>query len=279
MNPTPEEVINLWLAGQRSPRTKASYASDLRLARRICPDLDFSKLNRLVISKILTKLQDEGFAPSSVRRMHCIMRSLAGELAAYDVIEPREYFAIRRMKLNHPKVDRAGRYIERSERAALFAAVPKAARTDQERHLLNACLALGLGGGLRFNEVRGLRPGDYDQATGQVRVREAKGGKERYVYLAGEAKRLMDGVIGKGVKFSAFNHDIWDSLRYHAKLPDLVFHDLRRTFCSDAWDAGIDGSTIAAMMGHSNIQTSMLYDRRSEDRKRRAALVMMGKQE
>lgn len=274
--PTSEEVIRLWLSGLRSENTKAAYDHDLRLAERIIGTRDFSCLNRAVVGSILNEMRIEGYSVNSIRRMHSTLRVLSSELAAYEVISSKEHFGIMRMKLLHPKVDRAGRYLERAERSRLFAAVPKAARDEQEVALLNAALALGLGAGLRFNEVRSLKPQDYDSSTGQVRVREAKGGKERYVYLAGEAKRLMDGVIGKGVKFTALNYDLWESLRYHAGLDGVVFHDLRRTFASDAWDAGIDGSTIAAMLGHSNIQTSMLYDRRSDERKRRAAKVMMG---
>lgn len=273
--PTSEEVVRLWLAGMRSENTKAAYVGDLKLAERLLGHRDFSKLNRETVAHVLSRMKGK-YATNSIRRMHCTLRVLAGELAVYDVISHRDYFGIRRMKLDHPKVDRAGRFLERKERSRLFAAVARTARNEQEEALLNASLALGLGAGLRFGEVRGMKPGDYNPETGQVRVRDGKGGKERYVYLAGETKRLMDGVIGKGIKFTSLNQDLWDSLRYHAKLDGIVFHDLRRTFASDAWDAGIDGSTIASMLGHSNIQTSMLYDRRSDERKKRAAQVMMG---
>lgn len=54
-------------------------------------------------------------------------------------------------------------------------------------------------------------------------------------------------------------------------LREVTTHDLRRTFATRLLDKGVDISTVKNLMGHSNIATTTLYDRRGEDAMRKAA--------
>ena len=51
-------------------------------------------------------------------------------------------------------------------------------------------------------------------------------------------------------------------------------HDLRRTFATRLIDKNVDLVTVKNLMGHANIATTSLYDRRGEDTMRRAAGMM-----
>ena len=48
-------------------------------------------------------------------------------------------------------------------------------------------------------------------------------------------------------------------------------HDLRRTFATRLIDKNVDLVTVKNLMGHANIATTSLYDRRGEDTMRRVA--------
>ena len=55
-----------------------------------------------------------------------------------------------------------------------------------------------------------------------------------------------------------------------AGISGLVWHDLRATFGTRLGEAGFDAFTIAALMGHSQIQTTARYVRATERNKRAA---------
>lgn len=54
----------------------------------------------------------------------------------------------------------------------------------------------------------------------------------------------------------------------------LTPHDFRRTFATNLLEASIDLVTVHDLMGHSDINTTAGYDRRSEDAKRSAVQVL-----
>jgi integrase len=55
-----------------------------------------------------------------------------------------------------------------------------------------------------------------------------------------------------------------------AGIADFHFHDLRHTFATRLGDAGCNVTTIARLLGHSNIQMSMRYTHASDDTLRNA---------
>lgn len=129
-------------------------------------------------------------------------------------------------------------------------------------------------GGLRLREVIQLRPADIESTAMRIRIREGKGGKERYVMLAvtlletlrryfkqyrpeqwlfyGQTKaqpidgRTVQRIIVKTAKAAGLRKPI-------------TTHTLRHSFATHLLDRGTNLRYIQELLGHSSIRTTMIY--------------------
>lgn len=190
----------------------------------------------------------------------------------------------------------------------------KAAQAETGRHLtggeiaalINSCdgskaglrdaaiIAVGYGCGLRRSEIADLDLGDYDAASGSIRIRNGKGAKERVTYLPPGSQAALEAWIAvrgaedgplfysirrgdhmesKGLTNQAIYY-ILASRADAAGVQQFTPHDLRRTFAGDMLDAGADIATVQKMMGHANVTTTAGYDRRDGKVKKAAASMI-----
>jgi integrase len=178
-----------------------------------------------------------------------------------------------------------GRCLTKAELRALFRACSPDAGGRRDAAAL-ACLY-----GCRRSEPVALDLSDYDPASGRLRIRAAKGNKHRDVYLANGAKAAMDAWLAvRGSEPGPLLvpvdqlgrltlrrlHDqtmaeLCKRLARRAGVAHFSPHDLRRTFAGDMLDAGADVALVQRLMGHSNVATTVGYDRRPEEATIRAA--------
>ncbi len=145
--------------------------------------------------------------------------------------------------------------------------------------------------GLRRSELVRLDLADFDSRTGKLTVRHADGSKSRAVYLAnGALVALQSWLVVRGQDggplFCAINkagkvsgqplsaQAAYKRLKKRAEQAGVrAFspHDFRRTFVGEMLDAGADIATVAKLAGHASVTTTMRYDRRTEETKRKAA--------
>jgi integrase/recombinase XerD len=157
-----------------------------------------------------------------------------------------------------------------------------------------ALIATLYAAGLRRSEVVALDLEDYDAPSSAVTVRRGKGAKDRMTYVSnGAADAVTDWIVARtteaGPLFGPVDKSDQPTLRRmtgqavlyilrrrakEANVPRCSPHDLRRTFISDLLGAGADISAVRALAGHSSVATTMIYDRRGEEAKVKAAALL-----
>jgi integrase len=153
-----------------------------------------------------------------------------------------------------------------------------------------AIIALGYGLGMRRAEVAKMRLDHYDRKKGIVKVRSGKGNKSRTIPIEGGAHDALEDWIGirgraAGLMFYGISksgkihtrqlntravNELYEKRAMMAGIDTTHFHDLRRTFVTDLLDRGEDVSMVARLAGHSDPRTTLHYDRRTMDKRRKA---------
>jgi len=142
--------------------------------------------------------------------------------------------------------------------------------------LLKHRVLIGLlyGCGLRSNETRSLLIKDVDFERNMIHIRQSKGRKDRYVpigthlsrglkkYLKDESphKWLFNGkkhhecFSQKGIQWIVRESTKKTSIQKH-----VTVHTLRHTYATHLLEDGLDIVSIKELLGHSHIQTTMIY--------------------
>lgn len=157
-----------------------------------------------------------------------------------------------------------------------------------------ALLSVMYGAGLRRSEAAALNVEDLGVETGELRILQGKGRKDRIAYLPSGALAALRAWIntrgeGPGALFCPVNKGgavtikrmttqaIYNRLNRRAKMAGVEAfspHDLRRSYCGDMLDAGADVSLVQKLMGHAKVTTTQRYDRRPERAKQEAAQLL-----
>ncbi|MEM6692501.1 MAG: site-specific tyrosine recombinase/integron integrase [Planctomycetota bacterium] len=148
----------------------------------------------------------------------------------------------------------------------------EAARSFRDKLLLSVLYSTGL----RVSEVACLRLSDFDFERKQIRVRQGKGQKDRYVMLADELRPLMRALWkhtrGEGYLFPSEGQrsDKHLSTRTIERVvvrarglagisKKATPHSFRHSFATHLIESGTDIRFIQKLLGHTNLETTSLY--------------------
>lgn len=143
------------------------------------------------------------------------------------------------------------------------------------KHRLILCLLYGCG--LRRFEVTNIKIGDVDLDRKMLHVREGKGRKDRYVpigehlsrglakYLDAECPYIwlfngknatgqLQQFTGAGVRWVVKEAARKSGIKKH-----VTSHVLRHTYATHLLEMGLDIMTLKDLLGHADIQTTLVY--------------------
>lgn len=278
-------------SGARSMRSRLDRAASLLLAGADASTFPWGTLRYRDVVYVRARLRSDGASDSTVNLTLSALRRTAaaarclGQLGRADELEIGDVRGARAERL--PK----GRMLEAPERAALFEACARDPSPAGRRDA--ALLALGLGAGLRREEIAALPASAFDARRRELRL-VGKGGKEAVLPLQEPAARALgDWLAARGFAGGPLLAPVSRSGRVtgarplseqgvyravvkrarEAGIAPATPHDLRRTYISELLDVA-DGETARRLARHAKSETTGIYDRRGEGAGRRAAELL-----
>ena len=232
----------------------------------------------------------ERYAPRTVNRMISSLRGVLKASWKLEQLSTDHY--MRAVDLKHVStrgLPPSGRVVESLEVDKLLRAA--AACPEPMCHRNQALLIVLYAGGIRRQEASALDVCDYNEADGALTVRSGKRGKYRVTYLPEGYRSWLAPWLafqrGRACEpmFTQWHRDhgptmdrlgragvdgVLQDIAKLAGVEDVTPHDLRRSFATDLLDAGADLLMVQQLMGHSDVKTTSIYDRRGEAGKRKA---------
>lgn len=289
-NPAAVYLASLKPTGRRTQQQALNTIAHL-LGAPDCFSLNWAAIRYQHTAAIMARLA-EAYKPATANKMRVALRRVLMEAWRLGQMTAEEFRRATDVKGIVGETLPAGRELSSGELSALLADCVNDIMPAGTRDA--AIITLMYGVGLRREEVTTLDLADYDLETGKLLIR-GKRAKERTGYLVGGVVDAMaDWLITRGDSagplFLAINKG--GVIQYERRLtPQAIYnllvkradaagvkhfspHDLRRTFVSDLLDSGADIATVAKMAGHADVSTTARYDRRPEQAKHKAALLL-----
>lgn len=288
----------VYLAGLQSDNSRVTMRRQLGAVARLLGSADWLACPWPALRvQHVTTLRAElarRYSPATANLMLAAVRGVLKAARQLGQISADDYtnaISIKRVAGNAPGAA-TGRALAQTELNKLMQAC--AADPSQAGARDAAIIALAYALGLRRAEVVGLDVGDVqvEQRGYRVNIR-GKGNKLRVAYLVGSfAAALADWLAVRGtqagplfVRLKAGErggdpsgrlttqavYNLMLARAAQAGIEAFSPHDMRRTCISNHIDAGTDLVTVAAIVGHSSVQTTARYDRRGERAKQAAA--------
>ena len=129
--------------------------------------------------------------------------------------------------------------------------------------------------GMRLSEIASLKITDIDSKNMRIKVVQGKGAKDRFTILSEQVllelrayyityrpqEYLFNGyTAGKPLSMRMIQHSIQNALiKLGLESKNYTVHTIRHSFATHLVDNGTDLHTVKELLGHSSLQTTMLY--------------------
>lgn len=279
-------VTYFTVSRNKSARTAKEYARDLmRFSRVIAPTALVDATTEQIESWRDVLLTDGRNQPQSV------CRKLAAVAAFFKWREKKKMLGRENPCGGVEKPDvkkRLPKVMTQAEVEKILSAHVKHRRFSAFQQARDrALLEVLYGSGLRRFEVCNLDLDDIDLEERVVRVRNGKGGKERYSILSAPAVDAIRaylkirGEVRTCALFVTIRKDrisprqLWSVFKQHREAAKalgltkhVVPHTMRHSYATHLYEGGADIRVIQELLGHSSIATTQLYTHVGMERKR-----------
>jgi integrase len=231
-------------------------------------DVPLSTITEGDIAQWVKQLESIKNSPKTIRNKHGFLSAALGKAVPEHI--PSNPAAGRRLPRGSGDDDEI-RMLTQDEYARLLDAT-----TEPWRPLMEFMVVSGA----RWGEVVALKPGDIDQATGEVKIRRAwKYSSAGYQIGPPKTKRsrrtirvparvldqldytgewLFQNRTGGPVRYVGFRRRVWDKAVERAKLdPAPTPHDLRHTCASWMLTGGVPITVVSRHLGHESIKITV----------------------
>ena len=276
-----------WFANIDNPRTRRAYQNDLE---DFCGFVgltgadEFRAVTRAHVLAWRAQLETRGLAGATIRRKLAALASLFDHLLENNAVAGgNPVHGVKRPKIetNEGKTPALG-----DDQAKLLLEAPDTETVKGVRD--RAILAVLLYHGLRREEAARLTMGDLVERRGVKHLRvHGKGKKIRflplhpvaaeriYAYLEHDCARntssgpLFRSIRGKTTGAGVTANGLYTIVAYWARVAGievdgLGVHGLRATAATNALEHDADIAKVQMWLGHANISTTRLYDRRGQ---------------
>lgn len=292
----PEE--ELWLAGQKSPKTREAYRDDVAhfvRSLQITSREEFRKVDRGAVLLWIRTMEHEGFKPTTVRRRMSALSSLFSHLVRLRAADSNPLREIRRPNINR-RHGTTPSFSAKEARAILDAPDPKTLEGLRDR----AILAVGFQVGCRRSEICSMSVMDLHTNAGFPSLRfTRKGGEEHSLAINPQTAARIREYLNRAGHGDDFEGPLFRPLRSTIRgmeprrhiEPKMIArlvkkyalravglsrgysaHSMRATFITTALANGANLEDVQEAVGHADPSTTKLYDRRGYNPEKAASL-------
>ena len=281
----PEAFV--WLSNIDNENTRRAYINDVGEFTAFC-DIDQADEYRLVTRAHLlawrSTLEDRGLAPATIRRKLSAVSSLFEHLCNENAVPHNPVAGVKRPSVDQSNEGKTPALSDKQARALLNAPEGDSLKSVRDR----AIIAVYLFHALRRSELAELKVSALHERRGVMHLRVfGKGSKTRYVPVHPAALSAINDYLAaaghtedsKGALFrpvknpkggleSAITGDgVYKIVKRYAaaagiSVDGLCLHSLRATAATNALEHQADIAYVQKWLGHANISTTKLYDRR-----------------